>query len=278
MIKLKTIADLIDYQTDDLTTGFDDSKDIFFKTCDDEYAAILKNDNARSIILLFHSWKDIPNEFYRLVEIKDNKKHGSDLSCLEYLHYEEFREGILHGYHESHYQGGWLEFRGFYKKGLMEGWWEKNYSYMDEKNEYYQLKSINGPNFMFQYINDIHIVELRLLETKNDFIDAAIWQIEESKDYALATDWFVKSREELIRKVLLDNRVYSGNGINYISPSTYKKITNLENLELKWSSYPVYHPVSNYVSKVCKRHTDIIKKANINVNNFPAKTYSLWSD
>ena len=32
MIKLKTIADLIDYQTDDLTTEFDDSKDIFFKT------------------------------------------------------------------------------------------------------------------------------------------------------------------------------------------------------------------------------------------------------
>ena len=263
MIKLKTIADLIDYQTDDLTTGFDDSKDIFFKTCDDEYAAILKNDNARSIILLFHSWKDIPNEFYRLVEIKDNKKHGSDLSCLEYLHYEEFREGILHGYHESHYQGGWLEFRGFYKKGLMEGWWEKNYSYMDEKNEYDQLKSINGPNFIFQYINDIHIVKLRLLETKNDFIDAANRE---------------DSSAELIRKVLLDNRVYSGNGINYISPSTYKKITNLENLELKWSSYPVYHPVSNYVSKVCKRHTDIIKKANINVNNFPAKTYSLWGD
>lgn len=28
MIKLKTIADLIEYQTDDLTTDFDDSKDI----------------------------------------------------------------------------------------------------------------------------------------------------------------------------------------------------------------------------------------------------------
>ena len=42
MIKLKTIADLIDYQTDDLTTEFDDSKDIFFKTIYDEYIAILK--------------------------------------------------------------------------------------------------------------------------------------------------------------------------------------------------------------------------------------------
>ena len=30
MVKLKTIADLIDYQTDDLTAEFDDSKDIFY--------------------------------------------------------------------------------------------------------------------------------------------------------------------------------------------------------------------------------------------------------
>ena len=42
MIKLKTIADLIDNRTDDLTTEFDDSKDIFFKTIYDEYIAILK--------------------------------------------------------------------------------------------------------------------------------------------------------------------------------------------------------------------------------------------
>ena len=39
MIKLKTIADLIDYQTDDLTTEFDDSKDM--EGCKHFYQVVL---------------------------------------------------------------------------------------------------------------------------------------------------------------------------------------------------------------------------------------------
>ena len=273
MVKLKTIADLIDYQTDDLTTEFDDSKDIFFKTIDDEYMAILKADDVRSMVLLFSNKSDIPSDFFRLVEIKNNKKHGSDLSCLEHLHYEEFHEGILHGYHESHYQGSNLEFRGFYKNGERDGWWEREYNYenVETSSRECSLNGSNGPYSAFQYVNGINITNLRLLETKNDFKNAA--KSENEVDYG---NYYLDKQEERLRNTLSKHQVYFDKGISYISPSAYKKITNLENLELKWSDYPLSHPVSNYVSRVCKRHSNILKKACLNVNNFPAKSYSIW--
>ena len=273
MIKLKTIADLIDYQTDDLTTEFDDSKDIFFKTLEDEYVALLKADDDRSTVLLFSNESDIPCDFFRLVEIKNNKKHGSSLSCIEHLHYEEFQEGILHGYHESHYQGSNIEFRGFYKNGKRDGWWEREYNYenVDISLEEYSLNVSNGPYWAFQYVNGIHITNMTLLETKNDFMNAA--KSENETDYG---NYYLDKKEEELRNNLSKDQVYFGKGISYISPSAYKKITNLENLELKWSDYPLLHPVSNYISKVCKRHTDILKKTCLNVNNFPAKSYSIW--
>ena len=117
----------------------------------------------------------------------------------------------------------------------------------------------------------MHISNLSLLETKNEFINAA--KSENEVDYG---NYYLDKQEERLRNILSKHQVYFGKGISYISLSTYKKITNLENLELKWSDYPLTHPVSNYVSKVCKRHTDILKKACLNVNNFSAKSYSIW--
>ena len=58
MIKLKTIAELLDFKTDDLTTEFDDSKDIFFKTTAEDHIEILKIDHARSIIFVSSNLND----------------------------------------------------------------------------------------------------------------------------------------------------------------------------------------------------------------------------
>ena len=113
-------------------------------------------------------------------------------------------------------------------------------------------------------INGINITHLCLLEAKNDFKEAA--KSESKFDYG---DYYLDKDAERIRNILSKDEVFFGTGISYISTSAYKKITNLENLELKWSGLPVVHPVSNYVSREWKRRKGNLKKTCFNVNNFP---------
>ena len=92
---------------------------------------MLKIDDSRSMILWFLSEKDfVAGNFHYLAEIKNNKNHGCIIVGLEHIEYREFKNGILDGYTESHYQGGNLEYRGIYSHGVRDGYWEWEYNYL----------------------------------------------------------------------------------------------------------------------------------------------------
>ena len=103
MIKLSAITEMFKYygdtryETNDLTTEFDDSKDIFFKTIGDEYIAILKIDDENSMLFEFDEpqaislWMKntfIPldaiyfNENGKILELNENLKPHSKKSVI----------------------------------------------------------------------------------------------------------------------------------------------------------------------------------------------------
>ena len=143
MLKISTIADLIGYKTYDFETEFDDSKDIFFKTIEDEYIAILKLDNSKSVIFIILSRYDLArSDFFYTVEIKNNTLNGRAIYWQEWPHYSEFKGGVLHGYHESAFENI-LDERGFYDKGVRVGWWEYGDKYedllYDDQDDFHKL-------------------------------------------------------------------------------------------------------------------------------------------
>jgi hypothetical protein len=268
MITLQMIADLSEAVTDDSNSVFDDSKDIFLRTLCDECIAVLKIDDSRSMILWFLSEKDfVAGDFHYLAEIKNNKNHGCIIAGIEHIEYREFKNGILDGYTESHYQGGNLEYRGIYSHGVRDGYWEWDYNYDGycEWGKDYGYKFL-GPWDVEHYSGGTKLGNFALLETQDDYREAA--KDENKIDSDL--------QEKEIRKIIQNNRIYRGKYNNYVSRAKFQEISNLAPLQLKSSKYPsIYHPVSNYVSDISKRHDRILKNRNLDIDKLSKEIYNI---
>ena len=261
MIKLKTIADLLDYETDDLTTEFDDSKDIFFKTMWNECIEILKIDHAKSIIFVYSG---LSSDLELSIELKNNKLDGRRIYWSEWIDYSEFEDGALHGYSEYAFQEILSE-RGFYKNGLKDGWWEFGSKYHDilfyeNREDFHSLENYRPAFFKF-YIKDILINHFHTLDSEYEYqgaieeelkgklqnsrpieffknFDAIKGSFQSGQDEIIAkamgmsTEEYKQAREDILKDMkdaVESGKTYSGiyTDSNYISYENYLKITNL---------------------------------------------------
>lgn len=230
MIKLKTIADLIDYQTDDLTTEFDDSKDIFFKTTSDQYIEILKIDNERSVIIVEDDTGSVI-----FCELKNNQRDGRLIFLDEYMDYEEYKDGVLDGYSEYAFQTI-LDERGFYKNGVKDGWWEygdkyTECEYFEDRDDFHSLENYRAASFHF-YLKGHCIRSFWSLDSEYEY------QLAFEKEYQYLGDLldFKKDESYLIwknvtKEQLDGGEIVSGRYIDYFSYETYLKMTNLPKLK-----------------------------------------------
>lgn len=235
MIKLKTIADLIDKRTDDLTTEFDDSKDIFFKTIEDEYIQILKIDNERSVIIVEDDTGSVI-----FCELKNNQRDGRLIFLDEYMHYEEYKDGVLHGYSEGADQT-FLDSRGFYKNGLQEGWWEYGDKYIEceyyeDRDDFHSLENYRAASFDF-YLKGHCIRSFWSLDSEYEYqlaIEKEYQYLDEDSDKKKDEsyfDGFAGMWKYWTKSDLDQGEIVKGRFNDYFSYETYLKMTNLPKLK-----------------------------------------------
>ena len=240
MLKISTIADLIGYKTYGLETEFDDSKDIFFKTITDDYIAILKLDNSKSVIFIFWSGDFARSDFSYTVEIKNNTLNGRAIYWTEWPDYSEFKDGVLHGYHESAFQNI-LDERGYYDKGVRVGWWEYGDKYedllYDDQDDFHKLKDYRAAAF-YHYLNGSSSKTYHSISSEYEYklaVDVEYeYSIEEKylnkKIPELTKAMKEKNLKERIKDKVESGEIYVGKYNNYFSYDTYLKKTDLPKL------------------------------------------------
>ena len=287
MIKLKTIADLLGWKTDDLTTEFDDSKDIFFKTIDDEFIEILKIDDERSII--FNG--DFRGSGYdESIELKNNKLDGRHISWCEWIDYQEFKDGVLHGYSEYSFQEILGE-RGFYRNGLKDGWWEFGDKYHDclfyeNREDFHSLENYRPASLSF-YINDIIINSYHTLDSEYEYQEALEDELRLSTTYMSfkEQEYFCnKYREDTLKRMrdaIESGETYRGLYTDYISYETYLKITNLPKFkppsELADFMYSWCATSIDY-DQILKEYDVFRAKKKVSEDSFKIDSVAMWRD
>jgi len=240
MIKLKTIADLIDYRTDDLTTEFDDSKDIFFKTIEDEYIAILKIDDENSMLFLFSEHGIKWGEMDYSIELKNYKFHGRYIEWTDVMGYYEYKNGVLHGYSENAFQEILSE-RGFYKNGLKDGWWEygdgsMEVAYYEDRDDFHSLENYRPSYFDF-YSNGFLVNTFLSLDSEFEYQLACEREFTtdlDDRDEGYKKSYFegyARTWKEWTKSDLDLGEIKKGRIFDYFSYETYLKMTNLPKLK-----------------------------------------------
>lgn len=282
MIKLKTIADLLDFKTDDLTTEFDDSKDIFFKTTDEDHIEILKIDHARSIIFVSSNLNDT---FDISIELKNNKRDGRLIFWSEWMDYEEFEDGFLNGYSECAFEQILTE-RGFFKNGLKEGWWEYGDKYHDllfyeNRGDFHSIENYR-PAYLRFYIKGINISEYWTLDSQYEYQEAIKNESEKSVTYnsyikgqEFWRNSWKESTEKWMRDAIESGGTYFGKVQNYISYETYLKITNLP--KLKPPINETYARSIDY-DQILKEYNKLRTMKKVSRNSFKSEPVQLWRD
>ena len=241
MLKISTIADLLGYKTYDFETEFDDSKDIFFKTITDDYIAILKLDNSKSVIFIIWG-NDLGRlDFSYTVEIKNNTLNGRAIYWNEWPDYSEFKDGVLHGYHESAFQNI-LEERGFYDKGVRVGWWERGDKYedlrYDDLDDFHKLKDYRAAAF-YHYLNGSSSKTYHSISSEYEYKLA----VDDEYEHSLLEEKYLNKKipeltkamkkkdiKERIKDKVESGEIYVGKYNDYFSYDTYLKKTNLPKL------------------------------------------------
>ena len=307
MIKLKTIADLLDFKTDDLTTEFDDSKDIFFRTIENECIEILKIDNVRSIIFVRDGLS-----FEHSIELRNNKLDGRRIYWYEWLDYSEFKDGALHGYSEHAHQEILGE-RGFYKNGLKDGWWEHGDKYHDllfyeNREDFHSLENYRPERFEF-YIKDILINSFHTLDSEYEYQEAIEAKfrsmLRKTRPYeyytarstgssrlekiarlmGMSAEEYKQAREDTLKDMkdaVEGGKTYSDiyTNTNYISYENYLKITNLP--KFKSPSEEILDAIYSHCAtsidfdEIQKEYDMLRTKKKVHRESFTSEPVHLW--
>lgn len=177
--------------------------------------ARLKLDEGKSIIFgLRGDLNDFTLEWSE--EFLGCKKQGRSIAWDEWMEYEEYKDGILHGYAECAHQS-YLDERGFYKNGKKEGWWE----YGEQEHEYDQDHYL--PLSKYRALN------VEFCSKGLDLVNFWITDLDyEYELYANTDEGFYPSNA---RKVIENGGIYRGRYRSYLSYATYLKLTNLPKLK-----------------------------------------------
>ena len=137
MINFKEVFESVEFEIPTVPDfEFCDTKDIYFKTPEDDYLALIKLNKVDSLLFIINGVKFERGEFGITLEIKNGAVHGRVIHWSEWNDYAEYEQGVMHGYSESTFQSIFGE-RGFYKNGKEDGLvteWDKDGIIIYEKN------------------------------------------------------------------------------------------------------------------------------------------------
>ena len=264
------------YKTNDLITEFDDSKDIFFKTIEDEYIAILKIDDVNSLLFLFSEHDIKHGEISYSAELKNNKINGCCINWEEPLSYEEYKNGTLNGYSEL-IDHEILDYRGNYIKGIKDGWWEFGDKYLEieyyrKRDNFHSLENYRPATFV-HYQNGQEINSLSTLDCEYEYELAVFAEIKSN----ISDSEILKTQ---IKEKVDKGEIYKGKKTNYCSYETYLKMTNLPNLKTNTQGMNHYQGVCfasaiNY-DEVKDSYSKLIKKKEVSVDKFKNDYVQIW--
>ena len=120
MINFKEVFKSVEFEIPTVPDfEFCDTKDIYFKTPEDHYLAMVKLNKVDSLLFITNGDEVERREFDTTLEIKNGVVHGRVIHWTEWIDYAECEQGVMHGYSESAFQSIFGE-RGFYKNGKKE--------------------------------------------------------------------------------------------------------------------------------------------------------------
>jgi len=280
MIKLSAITEMFKhygdtlYKTNDLITEFDDSKDIFFKTIEDEYIAILKIDDENSILFSFSEHDIKHGEITYSAELKNNKINGRCINWAEPLSYEEYKNGTLNGYSEL-IDHEILDHRGNYIKGIRDGWWEFGDKYLEieyylKRDNFHSLENYRPATFI-HYQNGQEINSLSTLDSEYEYELAVFAEIKSNiLDKELLKIQIIKTQ---IKEKVDKGEIYKGKKTNYCSYETYLKMTNLPNLKINTEA--CFASAINY-DEIENSYFKLIEKKEVSVDKFKNDYVQIW--
>ena len=275
MIKLSAITEMLKYygdtwyKSDDLTTEFDDSKDIFFKTIEDEYIAILKIDDVNSILFLFSEHDIEHGEISYSAELKNNKINGRCIHWAEPFSYAEYKNGTLNGYNEL-IDHEIIDQRGNYIKGIKDGWWEYGDEYMEiayyeDRDDFHSIENYRPATFI-HYQNGQEINSLSTLDSEYEYELAVLAEIKSN----ISDKELLKTK---IKEKVDIGEIYKGKKTNYCSYETYLKMTNLPNLKINIQA--CFASAINY-NEIKDSYSKLIKKKEVSVDKFKNDYVQIW--
>lgn len=275
MIKLSAITEMFKYhgdtlyKTNDLITEFDDSKDIFFKTIEDEYIAILKIDDENSILFSFSEHDIKHGEITYSAELKNNKINGRCINWEEPLSYAEYKNGTLNGYNEL-IDHEILDYRGNYIKGIRDGWWEFGDKYLEieyyrKRDNFHSLENYRPATFI-HYQNGQEINSLSTLDSEYEYELAVFAEIKSN----ISDKELLKTQ---IKEKVDKGEIYKGKKTNYCSYETYLKMTNLPNLKINTEA--CFASAINY-DEIKNSYFKLFKKKEVSVDKFKNDYVQIW--
>ena len=242
MINFKQVFESVEFEIPTVPDfEFCDTKDIYFKTPEDDYLALIKLNKVDSLLFIINGVKFERGEFGITLEIKNGAVHGRVIDWMEWNDYAEYEQGVLHGYSEYTFQSIFGE-RGFYKNGKEDGWWEfgdkyVDISYYDNREDFHTLDNYR-PGSYAQYIDGVQLNYYWSLDSEFEYKLMAENELgpltptyNEFKHHPKTFDWIKQKLINQVKVKVEKGEVYRGNNYSYFSYETYLSLTNLPKLK-----------------------------------------------
>ena len=102
MINFKEVFESVEFEIPTVPDfEFCDTKDIYFKTPEDDYLALIKLNKVDSLLFIINGVELERGELDTTLEIKNGAVHGRVIDWMEWNNYAEYEEGVMHGYYSS---------------------------------------------------------------------------------------------------------------------------------------------------------------------------------
>ncbi len=292
MINFKEIFESVDFEIPTVPDfEFSDTKDIYFKTPEDDYLTLIKLNKINSLLFITNGDGDRVErrEFDITLEIKNGVVNGRVIHWPEWIDYAEYEQGVVHGYSESAFQNI-LDERGFYKNGKKNGWWESGdpcVSYDDNGEGFHTLDNYR-PGSYAQYIDGVQLNSYMSLDSEFEYKLMAEGEYgpftriyKEFKHHPETFDWIKQQLINLVKEKVETGEVYRGDNGSYFSYETYLSLTNLPKLKTPRSqTKELYDHCARSIDydAIYNQYQKILKNKNLKKENFTNDMVKIIND
>ena len=292
MINFKEVFESVEFEIPTVPDfEFCDTKDIYFKTPEDDYLALIKLNKVDSLLFITNGDEVESGELDTTLEIKNGAVHGRVIHWSEWYDYAEYEQGVLHGYSEYTFQSIFGE-RGFYKNGKEDGWWEFgdksiDVSYDDNREGFHTLDNYR-PGSYAQYIDGVQLNSYMSLDSEFEYKLMAENEYgpltptyDEFKHHPETFDWIKQQLINRVKEKVEKGEVYRGDNCSYFSYETYLSLTNLPKLKTPRSqTKELYDYCARSIDydAIYNQYQKILKSKNLKKENFTDDLINIIND